>query len=99
MNTVVCEGGEFSVDAAIIGEGLGLDTAAVLTAMRQREITSLFERGIDDDAGRNRLTFFYGQRRLRLVIDEGGAILERTVEFEDERRGRTIRGASPFARK
>jgi hypothetical protein len=85
MNTVVCEGGEYRVDAAVIAEGLGIDPANVLEAMRQGRITSLCERGVDEDAGRNRLTFFHGSRRLRLVIDEDGKILERSVGYE--RRG------------
>ncbi len=85
MNTVVCEGSEFSVDAAIVAEGLNIDPATVLEAMRQGQITSRCERGIDEDAGRNRLTFFHGSRLLRLVIDEDGKILERSVGYE--RRG------------
>ncbi len=97
MNTVVCEGGEFRVDAAIIAEGFGIDPATVLDAMRHERITSLCERGVDEDAGRTRLTFFHGQRCLRLLIDEDGIILDRSVEKLG--RGRTFRGASPFARK
>ncbi len=85
MSTVVCEGGEFSVDADIVAQGLGIDPADVLAAMRQGRITSLCERGVEEDAGRSRLTFFHGTRRLRLVIDEDGKILERSVGYE--RRG------------
>jgi hypothetical protein len=48
--------------------------------MRQRRITSICERGENEDAGRYRLTFFYAQRRLRLVLDEAGTIVERLVE-------------------
>lgn len=85
MNTVVCEGGEFRVDATVVAEGLGIDPATVLDAMRQGRITSICERGVDEDAGRNRLTFFHGSRRFRLTIDENGKILERSVGYE--RRG------------
>jgi hypothetical protein len=80
MSTLVHERGEFTVDAAIVAEGLGIDPATVLDAMRERRITSLCERGVDEDAGRSRLTFFYGRRRLRLIVDEAGSILDRTVE-------------------
>jgi hypothetical protein len=99
MSTVTCEGSDFSVDAAIVAEGLGIEPATVLDAMRQGRITSLCERGVDEDAGRSRLTFFHGDRRLRLVIDEGGTILDRSVEDGVGRRGRADRGPSPFARK
>lgn len=80
MNAVTVAEGEFGVDAAIVADGLGLDPAFVLAAMRERRITSLCERGIDEDAGRSRLTFRFGKRRLRLVIDQDGNILDRSVE-------------------
>ena len=51
MSTVVCEGSEFSVDADIVAQGLGIDPADVLEAMRQGRITSLCERGVEEDAG------------------------------------------------
>jgi Family of unknown function (DUF6522) len=52
--------------------------------MRKGAITSLCERGIDADAGRFRMTFFYKSRRLRLVVDAAGNILQRsTIDFGD----------------
>jgi len=81
MSSVTLEGGEFSVDAAILAEDFGLDPALVLPAMRAGKITSRCERGTGADAGRSRLTFFYAQRRLRLVIDAAGNILERSVDL------------------
>lgn len=80
MNAVTVADGEFGVNAAIVAEGLGLDPEFVLAAMRERKITSLCERGIDEDAGRSRLTFRYRERRFRLVIDQDGNILDRSVE-------------------
>lgn len=85
MKGVIGRDDEFTVDAGLLAEGLGLDPATVLTAMREKKITSRFERGVDGDAGRNRLTFFHGSRRFRLTIDEDGKILERSVGYE--RRG------------
>ena len=87
MSAVVFEGGEFSVDAAEIAEGLRIHPAQVLAGMRQRRITSLCERGIDEDAGRYRLTFFYARRRFRLVVDEAGTIIDRAVEDRRKRSG------------
>ena len=80
MSRVDVAGGEFNVDAALLAEGFGMDAALVLPALRERRITSLCERGVDEDAGRNRLTFFYGRQRLRLVIDDTGKVLERCID-------------------
>jgi hypothetical protein len=39
-------------------------------------------RGINDDEGRLRLSFFYGNRRNRLSVDGSGRILQRSfVDF------------------
>jgi hypothetical protein len=52
--------------------------------MREGKITVLCERGFDEDAGRYRLTFFYENRRFRLVVDEeGNAVQRSTVDFGD----------------
>jgi hypothetical protein len=83
MISVTADNSEFGVDASVIGEGLGLDPARVLEAMRERRITSLCERGVGEDAGRSRLTFFFGRRRLRLVIDQAGNLLDRSIESVD----------------
>ena len=72
------------IDASILGEGLGLEASLVQMLMRKAAITSLCERGIDADAGRFRMTFFYKSRRLRLVVDAAGNILQRsTIDFGD----------------
>lgn len=86
MSAVVFENGEFSVDAVEIAKGLRILPAQVLAGMRHRRITSLCERGVDADAGRYRLTFFYARRRFCLVIDEAGTILERMVETHGRKR-------------
>jgi hypothetical protein len=47
-------------------------------------ITSLCERGVGEDDGRWRVTFFHESRRFRLVIDEGGNVIQRsTIDFGD----------------
>ena len=80
MSPVDVTGGEFSVDAALLAEGFRIDPDLVLPALRERRITSLCERGVDEDAGRTRLTFFFGRQRLRLVIDDAGNVLERCID-------------------
>lgn len=74
------DGESFNVDAALIAESLGITPTLVQTLMREGRITSRCERGVDQDAGRHRLTFFHGERRLRLVVNEAGDIVERCVD-------------------
>lgn len=80
MSKIEFEDGAICVEARIIADGFRLEPAEVRTLMRESKITSLCERGIDADAGRFRLTFFHGQRRLRLVADESGTIIERMTD-------------------
>ena len=75
---------EFCVDAAVIGKGLGLEPSLVQARMREGKITSLCEHGLAEDAGRYRLTFFYESRRFRLLVDEEGNVIRRSlVDFGD----------------
>jgi len=70
------------VDASIIAQGLGLAPAQLRENMRAGRVTSIYESGADADQGRHRLTFFFGNRRFRLVVDETGTIVQRsTVDF------------------
>jgi hypothetical protein len=78
------EEGTLCVDAAIIGRGLRVEPALVPVRMREGKVTVICERGLDEDAGRYRLTFFYQNRRFRLVVDEAGKAIQRsTVDFGD----------------
>lgn len=95
MSTIEFENGEFSVDAGLIAEGLGLEPSQVQSLMRERKITTLCERGEDADAGRFRLTFFHDQRRLRLVVDGAGKVLERSLDAEPKPSEATLRARSP----
>jgi hypothetical protein len=78
------DGGVLSIDAAVIGRGLNVEPSLVQARMREGKITVLCERGFDEDAGRHRLTFFYENRRFRLVVDETGNVVQRsTLDFGD----------------
>jgi len=80
MKPVEFENGAVQIDAAIVAEGLGLALPRLQQDMRDGRITSFAERGIDADSGRHRLTFF--SERFRVVIDETGAIVQRSaVDF------------------
>jgi hypothetical protein len=78
MQAVEFVDGAFTVDAAVIAEGFDLAPAIVQRRMREGKLTSRCERGMDQDAGRYRLTFFYNRRRFHLIVDETGKVLERS---------------------
>ena len=81
-----------AIDASVIAEGLGIALPQLRKQMRAGEITSRSERGIDDDSGRYRLSFFSEHRRFRVVVDQNGAIVQRsTLNFGDAPLPRSIR--------
>jgi hypothetical protein len=84
MKTIEFEDGAVQVDASVVAEGLGIALPLFRQQMQAGRITSLSERGIDADLGRHRLTFFSEHRRFRLVVDESGAIIQRSaLDFGD----------------
>ena len=66
------------VDATLLASAFDLTPDQVMRELRQGVITSRSEHGVDADAGRRRLTFFRGRKRVRIVLDAGGAILQQT---------------------
>ena len=79
MSRVEFEQGAVRIDAAIIAAGFAIEPALVQPLMHEGKITSLCERGVDRDVGTFRLSFFHGRRRLRLVVDAAGNVIERSV--------------------
>jgi hypothetical protein len=77
--------GDFSVDAALVGELLDVAASEVLALMRDGKITSRCERGEGEHAGQYRLTFFHAGRRARLSVDAAGRIIKRSVIDYGER--------------
>ncbi len=69
----------FSIDAMLLGELLDVPPSDIQALMRDNKITSLCERGEEEDAGQYRLTFFYKGRHARLSIDESGQIIRRSI--------------------
>lgn len=83
---------DVNIDARLIGAGLDLDPATVLADMRAGVITSRFERGAGEDAGRYRLTFFHASRRCRIIVDRDGTVLRRsTLDFGEKALPRHVR--------
>lgn len=75
METIPFLEGAFEIDATLLGRALELPPASIPELLRNGAITSRCERGVGDDEGRYRLTFFHGGRRLRIVVDESGRVL------------------------
>ena len=56
---------------------LGVPPRELPRLMREGRVAAVHERGEGADAGRFRLTFRHGARRVRLTCDEGGRVLSR----------------------
>jgi hypothetical protein len=95
MAIVEFEDRTLCIDAAVIGQGINVEPSLVQVRMREGKITVLCERGVDEDAGRYRMTFFHENRRFRLVVDEGGNAVQRsTVDFGDHQLPTSMRKPS-----
>jgi hypothetical protein len=92
MAMIEFEEGAIQVDVTVVAKGLRLEPSLIQKRMREGTITSLCERGIDDE-GRYRLSFFSENRRLRLVVDDEGSVVQSSaIDFGD-------RGLPASARK
>lgn len=76
---VARDGDGFVVAAEVIGAALLVEASEVSGLLREGQIKVLQEEGVGEDEGRWRLSFTLGQRRLRLVVDDAGAVLTRSV--------------------
>ena len=92
MATIEFAADTFNIDATLLGESLGIEPSFVQARMHEGKITSFCERGVGGDAGRYRLTFFYENRRVRFIIDEGGIIILRSmIDFGDRQLPASVR--------
>ncbi len=67
---------EIVIDGAPIARALGLDKDAFFRLLAQRKIDRLCERGTGEDTGRWRASFYHGHKRVRVVVDRDGRMLE-----------------------
>jgi len=82
------------VDAALIAKGFDVHPDQVLDHLRSGAITSRYEKGIGEDEGRNRLTFFSRSRRLQIIVDVTGAIIQRRmIDFGQQPLPATLRSS------
>ncbi|MBS0366704.1 MAG: hypothetical protein JSR67_12865 [Proteobacteria bacterium] len=75
-----------SVDATLIAGPLQATPQTVLPLIRAGRITAHCERGLEEDAGRFRVTFRHGARRLQLLVDSAGNVLGQSVVVLKSRR-------------
>lgn len=68
----------FQIGAADLGALLGMAPQDIQRLMRDGQITSLSEKGQDQDEGRYRITFRHRSTRVRLTVNAQGEILLRT---------------------
>lgn len=76
--TVEIEQGTVTVSADMLAGPFGIEPDEVHPLMREGAITGLVEKGAGEDRGRYRLTFRHGGRRLQLICDEDGHVLQRS---------------------
>ncbi|MDI9240095.1 DUF6522 family protein [Lysobacter sp. LF1] len=67
------------VDAGLVAGHLGLAVAEFKQLMERRQITLLCERGVAEDVGTYRASFYYARRKVRLVLDHAGRVLSVTT--------------------
>ncbi|TZF90491.1 DUF6522 family protein [Cognatilysobacter lacus] len=63
---------DISIDAGLVAPLLGLDVLTFRALMADGHISVLCERGVGEDSGRYRATFYHRDRRARLVVDANG---------------------------
>ncbi|MDH7452604.1 DUF6522 family protein [Luteimonas composti] len=63
---------QIEIDGALVALALDLEVAEFRRLMEQGRISTLCERGVGEDAGLYRASFYYGDRRARLVVDASG---------------------------
>lgn len=64
------------VDSALIAPGLGLEPIEFKRLLDTGKIRVLCERGTGEDAGAYRASYYLGNRRVRLLLDANGKLLQ-----------------------
>ncbi|MGY1409610.1 MULTISPECIES: DUF6522 family protein [unclassified Luteimonas] len=63
---------QVEVDGALVARALDLEVEEFRRLMEDRRISVLCERGVGEDEGLYRASFYYGERRARMVVDANG---------------------------
>ena len=78
-NIIRFEGNAIEIDALTIADAFDIRPSLLQQRIRDGALTTRCERGVDLDEGRYRLTFFTKRRRLRLIVDAAGNVLQRSL--------------------
>lgn len=65
-----------TIDAEDLAKMLDIAPVEVVALMRDGAITSRLETGVDEHAGTHRLTFWYGDVKVRFTCDDTGEVLK-----------------------
>jgi len=60
------------IEAALVANQLQLEVSSFRRLMEQGKIAVLCERGVGEDSGTYRASFYHGKRCARLVVDSKG---------------------------
>lgn len=83
----------FELDAAVVAAVFRISPEEIMSRIRDGTLTTQCEKGIDEDQGRHRLTFYLASRQARFVIDETGTVLHSSrIDFGDRLLPRRRRG-------
>lgn len=89
----------FELDASVVAAVFRISPEEIMSRIRDGKLTTQCERGIDEDKGRHRLTFFLANRQARFVIDDTGTVLHSScIDFGDRplpRRRAATAGKAP----
>lgn len=66
---------DIEIDGALVAAGLGLEPEAFRRLLEERKVAVLCERGVGEDAGLYRATYWYRERRFRAVLAADGRIV------------------------
>jgi len=66
---------EIEIDGALVAGKLGLEPEQFRQLMEDHKVSLLCERGVGEDEGLYRATFYYRQRRFRAVLEADGRIV------------------------
>ncbi len=78
---------EIAIDGVPIAQALGLDKDEFFRLLGVRKIDQLCERGVGEDAGRYRASFYFQRKRVRVVVDREGHRVG-AIEISERQQGR-----------
>lgn len=74
---------DIEVDGAVVAGGLGLPVADFRALMADGKVRVLCERGTGEDAGLYRASFYHEGRRVRIVVDAQGRVVDPPASVGD----------------